>query len=61
MPKVGIKEMLTTKAEFFAHQKVFWSLSPSLPRASKGSSLPPGASVCLFQSDLQGLPCVVYL
>ena len=60
-PEVGIKEMLMTKAEFLAQQKTFRPLSPSLPRAFQGSSLPPGASVCLFESDIQGLPCAVYL
>ena len=47
--------------QFLAQQKTFRPLSPSLPRAFQGSSLPPGASVCLFESDIQGLPCAVYL
>lgn len=48
------------KAEAFAHQKAFCSLSPSLPHAFQGSSLLPVAQGQIFQSGVQGLLCAVY-
>lgn len=41
MPKAGVKGMLMTKADFFAHQKAFCSLSPSLACAVKAPPCQP--------------------